>query len=173
MSALYFFRSGLPDIGTQDMPRNMYETIYKNRWQAKKVRMLIWGFAIVAIGALSLASALYPNFGLGMSVFFFAIGTTPLLGMLLFGSIYAAEIRDSVTDIEIDVLTLTGKKTIRVPKVGLRLSKEHRGRIIAPSLISIDTPWIFLYSQGRRLPFFIDLQAEEISREALSRLIPI
>jgi len=147
----------------------MRATIYRNGWQAKKVLAITWFLAAIAAVCVLTALGLSAN---GMTVeglMVVAAGVPPFAGMLFYCSIYAKEIRIADDTLEIDVLTMLGRRTLRMPLAAVRRSGEKRGRMVSARGQYIDTPWLNLSVPNRRIPFLIDLQAEEVDLPAFSQ----
>jgi hypothetical protein len=147
----------------------MFGTIYRNCWQAIKVRAVLWFLTATAALCAGFAVALFPRYGIGVSALLLGIGLVPLAGMLLYVRRYVTEIRIAGEVIEIDTLSLTGNKTSRVPRSTLKLSSIDYGRPTTSGGIHVNAPYISLRSE--RMRFLVDLQAEEIDQLALETLL--
>jgi hypothetical protein len=148
----------------------MFRTIYRNRRQAIKVRAVLWGTAMLALVAVALGAGLLANSEPGDAAVVVLLLSWPFPGMYAYASIYVLEIRIAKDFVEIDVPTLTARKTRRIPAGNFRVSDVRRGRMISSRGQYIDTPWVNLSVQGRKWPYLVDLQAEEIDQTALAML---
>jgi hypothetical protein len=148
----------------------MFRTIYRNRRQAFKVRAVLLGTAVLALVAVAVGVGLLANNEPGTAAMVVLLLTWPFPGMYAYASIYALEIRHAGDYVEIDVPTLAARKTHRIPVESFRVSDVRRGRMISSRGQYIDTPWVNLSVQGRKWPYLVDLQAEEIDQTALAKL---
>jgi len=155
----------------------MTRVLFRNRWQATKLRGLQWLFLAIAVGTLYAAADLYQFYGLapadggvlrpfpqraGMAALVAGLGVGSCIGFLIFGLHYPIEIRHEGDRLEIDVLTPIGRHTRCLSVTDVRRSTDHHGQFISPRGQSVSAPWLGLHVAGRRFPYVVDLQAEEV-----------
>ncbi len=166
-------------------------TMLDNRRQARKVRIVFWA-SLVACGlafwggwevfltfGLSEADGgvlrpLWERLALGGAVA--GLGAAFAGGMLLYISLYALRIERSGDRVSITTMTPLGRQVRVYGITELGESAYHHGRARhvhesgARGGIWVNAPWITLRVVGRRFPFVIDLQADDIDIGALSVL---
>ncbi len=168
------------------------ETLFSNRSQAIKVRLVLWVSVPVCAGALYAGGSiiepygLYPGdsgvlgrFGehLVLGIFVAALGLAFAAGMMVFASVYATHLTRQGDQVIIDTLTPWGIGTRRyeldISEIGQ--SAYHHGRFDRPVSTGagmpifqrVNAPWISMRIAGRSFPFVFDLQAEIINIGAL------
>jgi hypothetical protein len=159
-----------------------------NRWQARKVRWVLWaGWALAAAclawGWVVLqSSGMNPGDGgelrefphrlaaaLGVS----AMGVLPAAALTVFARQYVVGLVVEGPRLGITTLSASGRqhRQVWVPLRDVESGGYAHGRLDT-GRSRVHAPWITLQVRGRRLPFLLDLQSERIDRVALAQLLP-
>ena len=95
-------------------------------------------------------------------------GFAPL--MTIYSGLYVLEIQRDEDRLMIETMSLLGRKRSERSPCEILSGKYHRGRRRANAAPSVTAPWIALKMQNKRFPLVIDLRADNIDEEELSRL---
>lgn len=173
------------------------QSLFENRRQALKVRLWLLASLIVCLGTLYGSASIYQSYGLspgdGGALRAFGerlalAGFVALLGlmfpaaMMVYASLYVLRVDLRGNQLFLDTITPWGVGVLRheISTDSLTSSRYHHGRFSvrrgtgSPGRsipLEVDAPWITISSEGRRLPFLLDVQAEHIDVETLSKLI--
>jgi hypothetical protein len=106
-----------------------------------------------------------------------ALGLAAAGGMALYISLYALRIEVRGEMVAIATMTPFGRRQREFALSLFGESAYHHGRLHHAGPVAggrealwVNAPWMTLRVAGRRLPFVIDLQAEEIDAARLARL---
>ena len=159
--------------------------LLENRWQALKVRILLWGSVAGCIGALYGAWSLYETYGLNpgdggvlrpleervmAAAIVASLGLAFVGAMLFFASRYAVRIEREGDRVDLVTMSLIGTKVRQYSTADFGGGNYHHGRMVSGRGHSVNAPWITLRVKDKRVPFMVDLQAERIDRAALRKL---
>jgi hypothetical protein len=158
------------------------DVIVENRWQARKVRVVLWAMALWCAGWLYWAYDLAHTYGLSpgdggvlrpagerfmAAAVVAALGIAPFAGMAFYARRYVTRLARDGDTITVSVLGIVSTATWSRPVAAVSSAKEHQGRLELQS--SVNAPWITLRIDGRR--YVIDLQSEHVNRNALNALV--
>lgn len=153
-----------------------------NSYQARKVRYVFWGCAVVAAGFAYWGWDLAQTYGsspgdgavlrppterLTVGAIVAGIGLLPLLGMWAFMCRYVAGLAWAG-----DEVLVTGAGwpagTRRFPLAAFEPGRDHDGRLYTVKHW-VNAPWSTIGIAGRT--YIVDLQAEHVDREGLGRML--
>ncbi len=138
-----------------------------NRFQALKVRLLLWGLAgltvvFAALGVTQLAAGT-PNAVWLILAGVFGLAT---IAMQVYASTYVVRMHDRGDHLEVQTAALLLSRH-RITYSRLQPLEHSEGRSLASRGVAVHAPWIKLRVEGRRLPFVVDMQSEYVDREML------
>lgn len=158
--------------------------LLENRWQARKVRWISLGSLVWSAGLVYWAIELAQTFGLSsgdggvlrpaeqryaVATVTAAAGIAPLIGMIVYSRLYLTRIVREPETLELTVLGFLMPFRLRVPISDLEGNSEYEGRM--SGRVSVNAPWLALRVRDRRIPFIIDLQAEQVNKSAIAGLM--
>lgn len=147
--------------------------------QGTKVRVIIWGSALVAAGSLYAAAGIYETYGINpgdggvlkplheraaVAAFVAFLGLSFLIAMLVYGRCYvaAASLDEVAMELHLETFGLLGRRKQVLPVGDILERKEHAGRVPVfierASGITVNAPWRSVRVAGRRLPLIVDAQ---------------
>jgi hypothetical protein len=162
-----------------------------SRRQARKVRAVFWASLLAAAFALWGGWTIAESYGLApgdggvlrplwqrllFGGFVAALGVAAAGGMTLYISLYALRVEVRGDTIGITTMTPFGRRLREFARSQIGRSAYYQGRMYhrQPSggrdSLWVNAPWITLRVAGRRFPFIIDLQADQIDRRKLAAL---
>lgn len=160
--------------------------LFVNNAQAFKGRVLYWGLGLACLGALYGGWAIFNSFGLSpadggvlrplgqrlaFGGFVAGLGAVAFVAMHIYAGLYVTRIERSGDLVGVQTMTFTGRQWRTIPAADFDLGELYgEGRIFTPRGPSVHAPWRTLRVRGRRLPFFLDMQAEHIDEKALAKL---
>lgn len=162
--------------------------IYDAGLQARRVKWVLAGSAVVACAALWAGIALYNSFGLnpadgyggqlapvlhrlGLATLIGALGLLLLIGMLYYSSIYVVRIsylaRNQLYQVNFSSAALRAPITFSASEI--RSSRYHEG-MMGGDGVSVNAPWTIVRVSGERRPLLIDDQGEILSARPMAAL---
>lgn len=157
--------------------------IFENRRQAWKVKGIQLLFIGWAIGFLYWAWSMSETYGLSpgdggvlkpaadrylMALLLAVIGIVPLAGMIVYTRLYAVRIERQDNAVLVGTIGWLSPAWRVHGVADFNRSSHNEGRM--QGRVSVHAPWISLYVAGSRLPYIVDLQAENINRSAIAAL---
>jgi hypothetical protein len=135
-----------------------------NTRQARKLRVLTWSFA-----GLALAACVWAGSGDPAAYVLAPIAVMFAAAMHLYCFRYVTSL-----EVEGDVLLVRtaglGAPLHRIARSKLGARTYHDGAARYGGEVSVDAPWITLRVEGFRIPFVIDAQIETLDLNAIKRL---
>ena len=161
------------------------KTLFANKRQAFKARLLYWFFALACLGALYGGWAIYSTFGLspaeggvlrpfGQRLAFggsvAALGVAAFVAIHIYIRRYVTRMELSGNEVGVETMTSTGRSWRVIPAGDLVLGGLYGdSRIITSRGQTVHAPWRTLRVMGEKLPLILDMQAEHIDLKALSK----
>ncbi len=161
------------------------KTLFENKKQASKVRLVLWLAVFLAVAALYGGWILFNGYGLaeadggvlkplGLRL---ALGGGIALagcvfggGMMLYATLYLLKLERDGERILIQTLSALGMgfRQHVFEARDIRKAAYFEGKLLLD--LSVDAPWVKLNFAGRRLPFILDLRAETVRVSELKKL---
>ncbi len=161
------------------------------RRQAIKVRLLFWFLVVVAVWCVWGGWEIFQTYGLSpadggvlkplwqraaFGAFVAGIGLAAMIGTWVYMGMYVVDLSRHGDRVQIVTLSPLGRQNFEYATSEIGKSAYYHGRVDhgVPSSSAkglwVNAPWITLRVVGRRFPFILDLQAEEINVAALRDL---
>ena len=155
--------------------------LIKNRHQARKVRFVTWGVALMGAGFIAWAAHMSQSYGLspgdggvlrppaerwGAAAILALCGLVPLIGIAYYARLYVIRLVREGLELRVTVIGLLTSFTRTYAVTDVGRTSHHAGENYENRAVS--TPWTVLRIAGR--PYIIDRQAEWIDGAAISRL---
>ncbi len=161
------------------------KTLFENKRQAFKVRLVLWLAVILAVAALYSGWILFNSFGLAeadggvlkpLGVRLALGGGIAMAGcifgggMMLYATLYLLKLERDGERILIQTLSASGMGSRQhvLKARDIRKATYFEGKLELD--LSVDAPWVKLNFAGRRLPFILDLRAETVRVPELKKL---
>jgi hypothetical protein len=139
--------------------------LYENTRRAKRARLGMLGASVWTIGWFYWAYTMsIGGFRPGAIGVVLVIGVLPLVALYFYSLSYVVRIEREGDTARISTLTLYGQRSLDLPVSKLSVSVEYSDakRTSANGIV--------IRAAGRRLPFIVDLQAENVQSDAILAL---